>query len=62
MGAPKSLQMVTAAMTLKDACLLDSVGEGEGGVIWEPPKIKSTTVSASISHEAMGQDPMILVF
>ena len=45
--------------------LLDSVGEGEGGMIWEPPKIKSVTVSIvspSISHEVMGLDAIILFF
>ena len=31
-------------------------------VILEPPKIKSATVSPSISHEVMGPDAMILVF
>ena len=31
-------------------------------VILEPPKIKSDTVSLSISHEVMGQDAMIFVF
>ena len=31
-------------------------------VIFEPRKIKSDTVSPSISHEVMGQDAMILVF
>ena len=31
-------------------------------VILEPPKIKSDTVSPSISHEVMGPDAMILVF
>ena len=31
-------------------------------VILEPPKIKSATVSSSISHEVMGSDAMILVF
>ena len=31
-------------------------------VILEPPKIKSATVSPSISHEVMGLDAMILVF
>ena len=30
--------------------------------ILEPPKIKSATVSPSISHEQMGPDAMILVF
>ena len=31
-------------------------------VILEPPKIKSDTVSPSISHEVMGPDAMIFVF
>ena len=31
-------------------------------VILEPPKIKSATVSPSISHEVMGPDAMTLVF
>ena len=31
-------------------------------VILEPPKIKSDTVSPSISHEVMGPDALILVF
>ena len=31
-------------------------------VILEPPKIKSDTVSPSISHEVMGLDAMIFVF
>ena len=31
-------------------------------VILEPPKIKSATVSPSISHEVLGLDAMILVF
>ena len=31
-------------------------------VILEPPKIKSDTVSPSISHEVVGPDAMILVF
>ena len=30
--------------------------------ILEPPKIKSDTVSPSISHEEMGPDAMIFVF
>ena len=35
--APKSLWMVTVARKLKNNCssLVDSVGEGEGGMIWE---------------------------
>ena len=49
----------------RDISLLDSVGDGEGGMIWEPPKIKSDTVytvSPSISHEVMGPDAMIFIF
>ena len=45
--------------------LLDSVGEDEGGMIWEPKKIKSLTVSIvspSICNEVMGLDAMIFVF
>ena len=29
---------------------------------WGPPKIKSDTVSPSISHEVMGPDAMIFIF
>ena len=39
--------------------------QSPSAVIFEPPKIKSATVSTvypSISHEVMGQDAMILVF
>ena len=42
--------------------LLISWLQSPSAVIWEPPKIKSATVSPSISHEAMGPDAMILVF
>ena len=44
---------------------LDSVGEGEGGMLWETQKLKSVIVyivSLSICHEVMGLDAMILVF
>ena len=44
--APKSLQMVTAAMKLKDAYSLESDDQ---------PR-------QHISHEVMGPDAMILVF
>ena len=46
----------------RSKCILISWLQSPPEVILEPPKIKSTTVSASICHEAMGQDPMILVF
>ena len=36
--------------------------QSPSAVILEPRKIKSDTVSPSISHEVMGQDAMILVF
>ena len=49
----------------RSKCLLISWLQSPSAVIWEPPKIKSdtvSTVSPSISHEVMGQDAMILVF
>ena len=49
----------------RSKCLLISWLQSPSAVIWEPPKIKSTTVSTvspSISHEVMGPDAMILVF
>ena len=45
--------------------LLISWLQSPSAVIWEPPKIKSATVSTvspSVSHEVMGPDAMILVF
>ena len=42
--------------------LLISWLQSPSSVIFEPQKIKSDTVSPSISHEAMGPDAMILVF
>ena len=42
--------------------LLISWLQSPSAVILEPPKIKSDTVSPSISHEVMGPDAMILVF
>ena len=49
----------------RSKCLLISWLQFPSAVIWEPPKIKSATVSSvspSISHEVMGLDAMILVF
>ena len=46
-------------------CLLISWLQSPSAMIWEPPKIKSdtvSTVSPSICHEAMGLDAMIFVF
>ena len=45
--------------------LLISWLQSPSAVIWEPPKIKSdtvSTVSPSICHEVMGPDAMIFVF
>ena len=42
--------------------LLISWLQSPSAVILEPPKIKSYTVSPSISHEVMGPDAMIFVF
>ena len=42
--------------------LLISWLQSQSAVILEPRKIKSATVSPSISHEVMGPDAMIFVF
>ena len=42
--------------------LLISWLQSPSAVMLEPPKIKSDTVSPSISHEVMVPDTMILVF
>ena len=41
--------------------LLISWLQSPSAVILEPPKIKSDTVSPSISHEVMGPDAMIFI-
>ena len=44
----------------RNKCLLISWLQSPSAVIWEPPKIKSetvSTVSPSISHEMIGQMP-----
>ena len=46
----------------RSKCLLISWIQSPSAVILEPTKIKSATVSPSISHEMMGTDAMILVF
>ena len=46
----------------RNKCLLISWLQSPPAVILEPEKIKSDTVSPSISHEVMGPDAMILVF
>ena len=42
--------------------LLISWLQSPSAVILEPPKIKSATVSLSISREVMGPDAMIFIF
>ena len=44
----------------RSKCLLISWLHSPSAVILEPPKIKSDTVSPSISYEVMGPDAMIL--
>ena len=46
----------------RSKCLLISWLQSPSAVILEPQKIKSATVSPSISHEVIGPDAMILVF
>ena len=46
----------------RSKCLLISWLQSPSAVILETPKIKSATVSPSISHEVMELDAMILVF
>ena len=46
----------------RSKCLLVSWLQSPSAVILEPRKIKSATVSPSISHEVMGPDAMIFVF
>ena len=56
------LSRLIIAFLPRSKCLLISGLESPSAVIWEPKKIKSATVSPSISHEMMGPDVMILVF
>ena len=46
----------------RSKCFLISWLQSPSAVILEPPKIKSATVSPSISHEVMGPDAMIFIF
>ena len=46
----------------RSKCLLISWLQSPSVVILEPTKIKSDTVSPSISYEVMGPDAMMLVF
>ena len=59
------LSRFVRAFLPRSKCLLISWQQSPSGVILEPPKIKSATVSTvspSICHEVIGPDAMILVF
>ena len=56
------LSRLVITFILKSKHLLISWLQSPSAVILEPKKIKSDTVSPSISHEVMGPDAMILVF
>ena len=60
-----TLSRFLLAFLPRSKCLLISWLQSPSAMIWEPPKIKSdtvSTVSPSICHEVMGPDVMILVF
>ena len=57
-----TLSRLVIPFLLRSKRLLISWLQSPSAVILEPPKIKSDTVSPSISHEVMGPDAMILVF
>ena len=56
------LSRLVIAFLQRSKHLLISWLQSPSEVILEPPKIKSVTVSPSISHEVMGLDAMILAF
>ena len=59
------LSRLVIAFFPRSKCLLISWLQSPSAMIWEPPIIKSdtvSTVSPCISHEVMGPDDMILVF
>ena len=56
------LSRVVITFFSRSKCLSISWLQSPSAVILEPPKIKSDTVSPSISYEVMGPDTMILVF
>ena len=56
------LCMLVISFLPRSKHLLISRLQSPSAVILEPPKIKSVTVSPSISHEVMGPDAMIFVF
>ena len=55
------LSSLVITFLLRSKCLLISWLQSPSAVILEPQKIKSDTVSPSISHEVMGPDATILV-
>ena len=65
MSQPNKLSRLVIAFLPRSKHLLISWLQSPSAVIWEPPKIKSATVSTvspSICHEVMGPDAIILVF
>ena len=56
------LSMLVITFLPRSKRLLISWLQSPSAVILEPQKIKSATVSLSISYEVMGPDAMILVF
>ena len=56
------LSRLVTAFLPRSKCLLISWLQPPSAAIFEPKKIKSVTVSLSISHEVMRPDAMILVF
>ena len=57
-----TLSRLVITLLPRSKCLLISWLQSPSAVILEPKKVKSATVSPSISHEVMGPDAMILVF
>ena len=57
-----TLSTLVITLLPRSTRLLISWLQSPSAVILEPPKIKSDTVSPSISYEVMGPDTMILVF
>ena len=55
-------KLVDNILLPRSKCLLISWLQSPSAVILESKKIKSDTVSPSISHEVMGPDAMIFVF
>ena len=59
------LSRLAIALLPRSKCVLISWLQSPSAVIWEPPKIKSLTISIvypSTGHEVMGPDAKILVF